>query len=115
MTLTEFYDVVGGNYKDVVERLVTEERVIRYLRRFAEDDGVEMLLRCYKDENIERIFREAHTLKGMCLNLGLSRLQKSTSDLCEEYRNGAPTKDTKAMIEKIKADYKEVVDAVEQL
>lgn len=62
---------------------------------------------------IEEAFRAAHTLKGVCANLGFTQLFKVSSDLTEELRGGAPDEaKLPELLEKVSSEYKKTVDAI---
>ena len=61
----------------------------------------------------EEAFRAAHTLKGVCANLGFTQLFKVSSDLTEELRGGAPDEaKLPELLEKVSSEYKKTVDAI---
>lgn len=115
MELREFFSNVGGDYDEVMSRLGKEERVVKYLLRFIESDPIADFDKALKENNIEECFRNLHSIKGMCLNLGLGNLEKSSSQLCEEYRNGVPQRDVTDMISRTHKDYDDTVEAIKAL
>ena len=72
MTLREFYEVTGGDYGDVMGRFVTEERVLRFVRKFPADGSFAALKSSLADGNAQEAFRAAHTVKGVAQNLGFT-------------------------------------------
>lgn len=62
----------------------------------------------------EEAFRAAHNLKGVCQNLGITRLAESSSELCETMRNGRPVVDITPLLEKVREDYKITIEALEE-
>lgn len=105
MTLNEFYDTVGSDYNEVLNRLNKEERIVKYLLKFASENILEDFEKSYKTENFEEAFRVVHSMKGMCLNLGLSKLCEISSDVCEDLRNGPPKEDISGKIDKLRKEY----------
>ena len=43
MTLKEVYEIVGGDYSDVIKRLVSEEFATRFVLKFSADDSFALL------------------------------------------------------------------------
>ena len=74
MTVKEVYSEVGGNYEDVISRLRTDERVARFLAKVASDGSFVLLEKSFSEKNTEEAFRAAHTIKGVCMNLSLTKL-----------------------------------------
>jgi len=115
MTLKEFYETIGGNYGEAMGRLLTEERIIKFVLRFPEQKDYYEMLDAVEKNDVETIFRTSHTLKGVCLNLSFGRLAKSSSDFCELYRNGSPSEDTTFLLNQVKKDYQEVLDSIQKI
>ena len=115
MTIKEFYETIGGNYDEAMSRLLKEDRILKYALRFPDQKDYFDMLEAIEKGDVETAFRTSHTLKGVCLNLSFSRLAKSASDLCEMYRNGAPTEDVTPLLDIVKKDYAEVIDSIKKI
>ena len=115
MELNNFFEEVGGSYNEVISRLGKDERIVKYLIRFVESDPMSDFDRALGENNIEDAFRALHSIKGMCLNLGLGALGKSSSELCEEYRHGAPEGDVSELTARTRADYATAIAAIKKL
>jgi len=87
MSLAEFYAAIGGDISDVLSRLPDERIVLKYVRKFPSDPTYAYLLSAFETESREKAFLAAHTLKGLCLNLGFTELYRISSALCEKLRN----------------------------
>ncbi len=114
MSINDFYVEIEGNYEEVLGRLGKDERIVKYVKRFAQTDYVGDFEKAYADKNGEEAFRALHSIKGMCLNLGLGKLTKSSSNLCEEFRNGLPTENVDNIIELFRKDYADTVECVKR-
>ena len=114
MTVEEFYAAVGGDYEGVLGRLRSEERLRKFAVKFLSDPSYEKLCEALKSENYEDAFRAAHTLKGVCQNLGFTRLYESSSVLTEALRDGEGHYGA-GMLEQVERDYREMVEAVRML
>ena len=114
MTLQEFYDAIGGDYKGVMSRLMKEERVVKYVRKFLNDASFETLNAQLDEGDYEEAFRAAHTIKGVASNLGFSRLLDSSHQLTEELRGGSAPASTDNL-ERVRADYKQTIEAIQAL
>lgn len=113
--MKSFYEKIQGDYEGTIARLMTEERIKKYVLRFADTDDYQNMIIELEKENWPDAFRFVHNLKGVSLNLGFSTLAQSSSDFCEEIRNGAPNKDIKPFVEKITKDYNEIVKAIKEI
>ena len=72
----------------MLDRLGTEELVVRFARKFPADTSYTQLCEAMAQGDAETAFRAAHTLKGLCLNLGFESLYKVDAALTEELRAG---------------------------
>jgi len=105
MTVKEFYESIDSSYDEAIARLMKDDRIKKYLAMFAQGDDYNKLINLLEEKNYEEAFRCVHSLKGMCLNLTLSKLANSSAVLCDALRNGAPTVDISDMLSALKADY----------
>ncbi|MCI8801775.1 MAG: Hpt domain-containing protein [Oscillibacter sp.] len=111
MTLQECYAAMGGDYNDAIGRLRSERLVQKFVLKFAEDGSYSLLQSSLADSNYDEAFRAAHTIKGVCQNLSLTRLADSSSALCESLRGGTPP--ASGLAEQVSADYQETVSAIQ--
>lgn len=115
MTIKECYDAIGANYDDVIRRIGSEERLKRFLLKLPDDNSFSVLCAALETEEYGEAFRAAHSLKGICLNLGLTPLAESSSALTEELRSGKPAGDIAPLVQRVKNDYQKTLNALELL
>lgn len=115
MTVAECYAALEADYQDVMSRLLTEERVIKYLRKVLTDENEQNMLTALEKKDYEAAFRYVHNMKGLCLNLGLSRLFACSSELCEALRNGEPAVDIQPMLQELLEEYGRTIEAIEKI
>lgn len=115
MDIKSVYDIIGGDYEGTVARMCGEERVARFITKFAKDPSYNELCDSIAANDWETAFRASHTMKGVCSNFGFTKLQQVSSDLCETLRPGSPNDDTMPLFEEVKKEYAVVIDALEQL
>ena len=111
MTLKDCYAAMGGNYEDAIGRLRSERLVQKFVLKFLSDGSYDLLCRSLEEKNYEEAFRAAHTIKGVCQNLSIDKLQASSSRLCEALRNGY-TPEADALAEETAEDYRQTVAAI---
>lgn len=112
MTLQECYSALGGNYEDVVARLRSEKLVQKFILRFLDDQSYELFCTSIEEKNYEEAFRAAHTIKGICQNLGFTRLLKSSSDMSDALRNGW-TPEVDDIIKQFASDYRLTTETIQ--
>ena len=117
MTLRECYDSIGSNFDTAVMRMCNKESMLaKFAKKFPNDPTYVGLLEAFESGDVPTAFRMAHTLKGLCLNLGLDKLQVSSSELTEALRN-AETVPANApeLLEQVKRDYEVTVNALKEV
>ena len=111
MTLQESYKAMGADYDEVLGRLRSERLVQKFVLKFLDDPSYELLLTSMETGNWEDAFRASHTMKGVCQNLGFTRLGKSSSELTEALRAG-DTATAASLLDQVKADYEQTAGAI---
>ena len=86
MTIEEVYSNICGDYQGVIGRLMSEDRVKRFALKFLNDTSCNTLIDAIEREDAEEAFRAAHTLKGICINLGFDDLYRICSEITELLR-----------------------------
>lgn len=114
MTLKEFYAAIEGSYDDMTARLATEARIKKFLLMFPKDQSFNELCKAMEEKNYELAFRSAHTLKGLCLNLGLERLRRSADEITEALR-GNQNNGADELIGQVTEDYNAVLNAINSI
>lgn len=115
MKVRECYDMMGADYEDVIGRLLNDDRIKKFLARFVDSNEFDKLIRCIESKNFEEAYRCAHTLKGVCLNLGLKNFASSSEDLCEALKDGEPKEDIRPLVEQVKKEHQLVMDCIKNL
>lgn len=88
MTIQECYKKMGADYQEVLGRLYNEAMICRFVRMFLQDDSFQILEEALRRGDVKEAFRGAHTLKGVCQNLGFSNLYAPAYALTETLRAG---------------------------
>ena len=110
-----FYNTIGSAAETVIERFGgNTEMARRFILKFAEDGSFENLTAALEENKTENAFRAAHTLKGICLNLGFDKLFEKASFVTELLRSG-DTDSAKKIFPGLKAEYDRVFDAINTL
>ena len=113
MTLKECYEKMGGDYAEVSERLVSDERIAKYVVKFLEDPTYQMLCEAVETEDDKAVFLSIHTLKGISQNLGFGRLYEASHELTEAVRGGVKLQDM-SLFEAVSVAYFVTTDAIKE-
>lgn len=111
MTLRECYESIQGDFDGLVGRVMGEERAERFSMKFLNDQSYAQLMDALGQGDYENAFRAAHTLKGVCANLGFAKLQEVASELTEAMRGGTAPGDS-SLVDRTMAEYERTVDAL---
>ena len=88
-TLEQAYHELGADYEGVTNRLMGETLVARFVCKFFEDENFAKLGEALAAQDVKAAFVAAHTLKGVCQNLGFDNLYAPSSELTEVLRAGS--------------------------
>lgn len=113
MNTEECYRRIGGNFEDVLTRFGSEALVTRFALQFLEDPTYDALQKALKTGDDEAAFRAAHTIKGLCSNLGFTALWQASDCLCKRFRAGQAV--CAADTDSIRSAYGTLVEALTQL
>lgn len=116
MNLKECYQAFGGDYEDTMKRMGMERLLQKFMLKFLDDKSFEELCSSMEQKKYEEAFRAAHTLKGLCLNLGFKTLAESSSNLTEALRpqqfEESDMVEIMKMLEQVKRNYEMAVSVI---
>lgn len=112
--LKEFYDQIGGDYNDVMLKIQNEDIIRKFILRFKEDESYINGKKALEANDIKTAFLCVHTLKGIAVNLGFSRLGNAASDLTEALRNSDTMPDDR-LADLVEKEYKAVISAIDTI
>ena len=116
MTLREFYEKIGSSLDAVMSQMGMPEKIVeKFVRKFPNDKSAAELFRTYESKDYETAFRMAHTLKGLCLNLGFDKLRESSAEMTEALRGGSAADNADELMAKVHRDYDAVISALNEL
>ena len=119
MDVKDCYREFEGNYEDALSRLMNDTLIEKFLKKFLNDDSYNSLSVSIENRDYHEAFKAAHTLKGVSLNLSLSRLSASASEITEYLRDC----DNKIidetvlfrLFDSVSKDYRMTVEVIEKL
>lgn len=115
MTLEAFYNTIGSDYVSALTRMGNSEKMLgKFVRKFTNDKTTAELTAAFGSGDYETAFRMAHTLKGLCANLGLDKLRNSSAELTEALRNNV-SDNASELLKQVREDYEMTIDALAQL
>ena len=114
MTIKECYEQMGADYEDVLGRLRNEALIRKFAKKFLEDGSFQMLKDGLAKKDGEMAFRAAHTLKGVCQNLGFDNLYEPSFELTEKLR-GKDTTGSEELFAKVEEQYSRTTNAIRMI
>ena len=115
MNLEECYEAKDSDYDDVMRRLGSETLVRKFVLKFLDDTSFQGLKEGLENQDAELVFRSAHTLKGVFMNLGFTKLFEVSSALTEELRDKEIKENTTEMFEEVEREYTRTIEAIKGL
>ena len=111
MTVKECYEQMGADYEGVLGRLRSEVLIKKFAKKFLDDGSFRSLKDNLAQKNGEEAFRAAHTLKGVCQNLGFTNLYQPAYELTEVLRAGT-LEGSKEWFDRVTEQYNITIDAI---
>ena len=115
MTIEECYKKMGANYQDVIKRLPSESMIKKFALKFKEDTSFQELETALNEKQVEIAFRAAHTLKGICLNLGFDNLFAPSQELTEKLRGATTIEGTDELFAAVEKEYDRTCEALRKI
>lgn len=108
---------VGVEYEEVLKRFMgKEDFYLRMLKKFLNDKNYEGLKQAVDDKNWTDAFTYAHTVKGLCGNLGLGSIMDHVSPLTEELRAEPYDEETiQNYMSQVTKAYEKTVEVIQSL
>ena len=115
--MREKLEAVGVEYDEVLKRFMgKEDFYLRMLKKFLDDKNYEGLKQSVEDKNWQEAFTHAHTVKGLCGNLGLGGILEYVGPLTEEVRSEPYNEENIiAYMDKVTKAYEETVEVIQSL
>ena len=108
----ETLEEMGMEVDDTLRRMNgSSERCIKYLQQFANSENIHLLEKAVDDKNAEAAEREAHSLKGMALTLGMLPLVDAIMDMLMAFREGK-REEAFTYYSEIKASFERFADVI---
>lgn len=114
MTVKECYEQMGADYEGVLGRLRSEVLIKKFAKKFLDDGSYASLKKGLEEQNGEEAFRAAHTLKGVCQNLGFDNLYEVSFDITEKLRE-RDTDGCEKLFAKVTEQYEKTTDAIRMM
>ena len=114
MTIVQFYDKIGGNYSEVEGRLGSGETAKYFAMKFPKDPSFGSLKKALAEGDAETAFRAAHTLKGVCQNLGFENLYRPAFELTEKLR-GRSLEGAESLFHEVEKEYTALMAALAEV
>ena len=90
MTVFDGYCALGGDVTSDIYQSLSEKMLLKFLKRLTEDDQMQILEQAILTKDRDTAYAASHTLKGVALNLAISRLANPLCGLTDALRAGFP-------------------------
>ena len=118
MTIQELYSEIGGDYDQAIRVLRVDKLIDKHIKKLPNNGVVDGMIEAGNRMDPTELFEKAHSMKGVCANLGLTELSGLASEIAEEYRPGnsrtLSDAEVTERIEKISEIYKRTVEGIKR-
>jgi len=114
MDIKEFYNSINSNYGEVFDRIPDDNFILKFVLKFMNDESFTNLKKAFEEKNVEEAFRAAHTLKGVCANLGFNQLFEVSKELTDVLRKKS-FDGSNELYQKVCDEYQKVIDGIKQI
>ena len=120
MSLEVCYAFMDGDLKGVRSRLLSDERIEKFVPMFLKDRSMETLRASLSSGALDDAYRAAHTIKGTSRDLGFTHLFEVSERMQEALRppaDGSPVDlaAAEALMAELEAEYARTVQAIDLL
>ena len=88
VTVEELYESMGASYKSAKRVLQTDGLIAKFIQKYPTDSSFDRMRSSWTERDAQGTVDGAHSMKGVCANLGLDDLSARASVLAEEFRPG---------------------------
>lgn len=113
MTLEQCYAQMNADYEDTIRRIPNKKLIQKILLKFPKDESYRDLCSAMEEKRMRDAFTAVHTMKGICLNLGLTELSRAAVNLTEALRND-PTEKVPELFTELKSVYGDTMSVIEK-
>lgn len=115
--MKEKLTAVGVEYDEVLKRFMgKEDFYLRMLKKFLDDKNYDGLKQAVEQKNWPEAFTYAHTVKGLCGNLGLGGMLQHVVPLTDELRSEPYDEESIVnYMQNVSAAYDETVGVIQSL
>ena len=113
MTLEQCYAQMNADYEDTIRRIPNKKLIQKILLKFPKDESYRDLCSAMEEKRMRDAFTAVHTMKGICLNLGLRELSRAAVNLTEALRND-PTEKVPKLFTELKSVYGDTMSVIEK-
>ena len=116
MNVEQCYKELDSDYQGVLNRFGQSEAMVKkFALRFLQDPSFDELKQGLENNDAEVAFRAAHTLKGVCLNLGFDRLYEVSAALTETLRPKIIVEACKTQFDAVEKEYVHVISCIHMI
>lgn len=115
MNIKEFYKSIDGDYDGLFSRLNNEALLNKIVKMFLSDNSYNDMKDGLEKKDAELAFRGAHTLKGVTLNLGFTKLANKASEFTEMLRGRVIPDNYKEIFDEITLEYNKTIKLIESI
>ena len=111
MTIFEGYIALGGDVTSDIYQSLSEKMLFKFLKKLTEDEQMQSLEIAIGAKDRDNAYAAAHTLKGVALNLAISKLANPLCGLTDALRAGFP-QNADELFREVKTEFEYAVKVI---
>ena len=116
MTVKDCYEVMKGDYDDVISRFKTDDKVRKALLKVLDDTSFTALCNSIEKNDMDGAARAAQALKSISKNMSLTNLAYSSSILADALKGRQSYgDDVEPLFKKVKKDFALTMSCIQML
>lgn len=115
MNIQQFYEALEVDYNIIKKRLRKDELIEKYLHMIIEDTSFACLKAAVEKKDYVQVFKAAHTIKGMALNLELVPLVKASANLSDYLKNCSCSPENSTIVDEMSLKIIEEYENIQNL
>lgn len=102
----EIFEAYGGDYEATMARFIKNENMyLKFLDMLFQDENLQKLGAGLEEQDLDKAFEAAHTLKGVVGNMGLTPLFSAVCEIVEPLRKREARSDYMELYHVIRGEF----------
>jgi hypothetical protein len=115
MNIKDFYLKTESNYNKAYDLFFSDDLIKKYIIKFKSDDTFKNLEQAFNNKDYAKMFMYSHALKGIALNLSLTKFYEATNELTDSLRNNNIPNDLDLLYNRVLHEYNNIIKYISSI